>query len=93
MVGAKLHILGYMGEYEGELTRLVDELNRSRDAGEADEKTRLDQLLATAVQRGASDLLLVAGSPAVLRVNGAFTTGVGRVLSDCRSTRRSCCRS
>ena len=71
-----------MGEYEGELTRLVDELNRSATRARTDEKTVLDQLLATAVQRGASDLLLVAGSAAVLRVNGALTTGVGRVMSD-----------
>ena len=71
-----------MGEYEGELSRLVDELNRSARREKTDDKTLLDQLLSAAVQRGASDLLLVAGSPAVLRVNGALTSGVGRVLSD-----------
>ena len=72
-----------MGEYEGELNRLVYELNRSaRRERTEEEKGLLDQLLSTAVQRGASDLLLVAGSPAVLRVNGALAPGVGRVLSD-----------
>ena len=71
-----------MGEYEGELSRLVDELNRSARRDRSDEKTLLDQWLSAAVQRGASDLLLVAGSAAVLRVNGALTPGVGRVLSD-----------
>ena len=71
-----------MGEYEGELTRLVDELNRTARRERTDEKTLLDQMLSAAVQRGASDLLLVAGSAVVLRVNGAFTTGVGRVMSD-----------
>ena len=71
-----------MGEYEGELSRLVDELNRSARRERSDEKTLLDQLLTAAVQRGASDLLLVAASAAVLRVNGALTPGVGRVLSD-----------
>ncbi len=71
-----------MGEYEGELSRLVDELNRSARRERTDEKTLLDQLLSAAVQRGASDLLLVAGSPVVLRINGALTGGVGRVLSD-----------
>jgi twitching motility protein PilT len=75
-------MLAFMSEYEGELTRLVDELNRSATRARSEEKTGLDQFLATAVQRGASDLLLVAGSAAVLRVNGALTTGVGRVLSD-----------
>jgi twitching motility protein PilT len=71
-----------MGQYEGELTRLVDELNRSAKREKIDEKTLLDQLLETAVQRKASDVLLVSGSPVVLRVNGALTTGVGRVMSD-----------
>jgi twitching motility protein PilT len=71
-----------MGQYEGELTRLVDELNRSARREKTDEKTLLDQLLETAVQRKASDVLLVSGSPVVLRVNGALTTGVGRVMSD-----------
>ncbi len=71
-----------MGEYEGELSRLVDELNRSARRERTDEKTLLDQLLSAAVQRGASDLLLVAGSAVVLRINGALTGGVGRVLSD-----------
>ena len=71
-----------MGEYEGELSRLVDELNRSARRERSDDKPLLDQLLTSAVQRGASDLLLVAGSPAVFRVDGALTPGVGRVLSD-----------
>ena len=71
-----------MTEYEGELSRLVDELNRSARRERSDEKTLLEQLLSAAVQRGASDMLLVAGSPVVLRINGALTPGVGRVLSD-----------
>ena len=71
-----------MGEYEGELSRLVDELNRSARRERTEEKGLLDQLLSAAVQRNASDLLLVAGSAVVLRVNGALTPGIGRVLSD-----------
>jgi twitching motility protein PilT len=70
------------GEYEGELNRLVYELNRSAKRERTEEKELLDQLLTAAVQRGASDLLVVAGSAAVLRVNGALTPGVGRILSD-----------
>ena len=70
------------GEYEGELNRLVYELNRSAKRERTEEKELLDQLLTAAVQRGASDLLVVAGSAAVLRVNGALTPGVGRMLSD-----------
>ena len=71
-----------MGQYEGELTRLVDELNRSATRARSDEKGLLDQFLDSAVQRGASDLLLVAGSAPVLRINGALNTGMSRVLSD-----------
>jgi twitching motility protein PilT len=71
-----------MGEYEGELNRLVDELNRSARRERSDDKTVLDHLLGVAVQRNASDLLLVAGSAVILRVNGALTSGVGRVMSD-----------
>jgi twitching motility protein PilT len=71
-----------MGEYEGELNRLVDELNRSARRERSDDKTVLDQFLVLAVQRNASDVLLVAGSAVVLRVNGALTPGVGRLMSD-----------
>lgn len=70
-----------MSEYDGELTRLVDQLNRSASGPKADESRPLDQFLTDAVQRHASDLLLVAGSPAILRVNGALTPGIGQVLS------------
>jgi twitching motility protein PilT len=41
----------------------------------------LDQLLILAAQRHASDLLLVANSPAALRVNGALSGGIGQNLS------------
>ncbi len=71
-----------MGEYEGELSRLVDELNRSARRDKSEDKSTLDQILSVGVQRNASDVLLVAGSAVVLRVNGALTQGVGRVLSD-----------
>jgi hypothetical protein len=58
------------GQYEGELTRLVDELNRSARREKTDEKTLLDQLLETAVQRKALTCCC-GGSPVVLRVSGA----------------------
>lgn len=70
-----------MGEYEGELNRLVDELNRSAMANRTEESPQFDQYLANAVQRGASDMLFVAGSTIALRINGALTTGMGRVMS------------
>jgi twitching motility protein PilT len=70
-----------MAEYDGELTRLVEQVNRSARESKADETKLLDQFLTAAVQRRASDLLLVANSPAVLRVNGALSGGMGQSLS------------
>ncbi len=40
----------------------------------------LDQLLHAAAGRGASDVLLIAGAPAMLRVTGNLTAGGGPVL-------------
>jgi twitching motility protein PilT len=42
--------------------------------------SRLDDLLATAVERGASDLHLVAGSPPAFRINGEIILAEGDVL-------------
>jgi twitching motility protein PilT len=72
---------GDMAEYDGELTRLVEQINRSAKGPTADESKLLDQFLTAAVQRRASDLLLVANSPAILRVNGTLTAGIGQNLS------------
>ena len=70
-----------MGEYETELSKLVDELNRSATNAKHSEKRSLDQLLAVALQRSASDIVLIAGSPATLRVNGSLTPDAGPPLS------------
>ena len=70
-----------MGEYETELSKLVDELNRSATNAKHSEKRSLDQLLAVALQRSASDIVLIAGSPVTLRVNGALTPDAGPPLS------------
>jgi twitching motility protein PilT len=67
-----------MSANDSELARLVAELNRSANrAPRVGEKTAasprdLDQLLALAAQRQASDLLLVANSPIAFRINGAL---------------------
>src|SRR5580692_5254851 len=69
-----------MSANDSELARLVEELNRSATrAPRVSEKTvasprDLDQLLAQAAQRQASDLLLVANSPIAFRINGALAT-------------------
>jgi twitching motility protein PilT len=70
-----------MVESQNELSKLVDQLNRSATAAKSTEKRSLDQLLAIAFQRGASDIILVAGSPVTLRVNGSLTPEAGPLLS------------
>ncbi|HET6216050.1 MAG TPA: PilT/PilU family type 4a pilus ATPase [Acidobacteriaceae bacterium] len=70
-----------MAAYGSELSRLVDELNRSTTATRTGETTSLDRLLAVAVQRGASDVILVAGSGIALRVRGSLTAAAGKPLS------------
>src|ERR1700685_1705777 len=70
-----------MGEYESELSKIVDQLNRSANSGRLNEKRSIDQLLAIAFRRNASDVILVAGSPVTLRVNGALTPDAGPSLS------------
>jgi twitching motility protein PilT len=67
-----------MHEYDDELTEIVAQLNRaapgqqkSAPAPRTLESTAsLDQLLATAASRHASDVLLIAGAPAMLRITG-----------------------
>jgi twitching motility protein PilT len=54
-----------------ELNRLVRELNEGRKAEPADVPTlRLDEWLRALVARGGSDLLLLSGAPACVRVPG-----------------------
>ena len=74
-----------MGEYDTELSRIVEELNRAAPSQKAvpaapASSASLDQLLEFAVRRNASDILLVAGAPPVLRVNGALAPGSGAAL-------------
>ena len=46
------------------------------------EDSDLEPLLLDMAQRGASDLLLVAGSPAIFRVNGVLTKAGGAAISN-----------
>jgi twitching motility protein PilT len=68
-----------MSVYENDLSRLVDELNRSMPGTKTD-RTSLDTLLGMAGEQDASDILLVAGSAITLRVNGALAPATGRVM-------------
>jgi twitching motility protein PilT len=55
-----------------ELNRLVRELGDARGAepGDTEARATLDQWLATQVEKGGSDLLLVEGAPPCIRVQG-----------------------
>jgi twitching motility protein PilT len=71
--------------YDQELSKIVAELNRAapsqKTAARLPQSTAtLDQLLEFAVKRNASDILLIAGAPAVLRVNGALAPATGPLL-------------
>jgi twitching motility protein PilT len=70
-----------MDERDNELSRLVDQLNRSATVAKSGEKRSIDQVLAAAVHRNASDIILVAGSPVTLRVNGDLTADPAPPLS------------
>ena len=75
-----------------QLDELVRELNQTGDRSQSspDEPApetvatgnELEPFLADMVQRGASDLLLTAGSPPVFRVNGVLTRSGGGALSN-----------
>lgn len=70
-----------MSEYDGELTRLVEQVNRSAKEFNANDAKALDKILTVATEHRASDLLLIANSPAVVRVNGVLSEGIGPILS------------
>jgi twitching motility protein PilT len=69
-----------MSVYENDLSRLVDELNRSMPGTKTD-RTSLDTLLGMAAEQDASDIILVAGSAITLRVNGSLAPATGQVVS------------
>jgi len=75
-----------MNEYDNELSKIVAELNRAAPSQKsmafrtAQSTASLDQLLHAAAARGASDVLLIAGAPVMLRVTGNLTPGAGAAL-------------
>ena len=68
-----------MSGYENELAEIVAELNRTASGTRACHQdiaanlASLDQLLAHAARRNASDILLIAGAPVALRIAGVLT--------------------
>ena len=74
-----------MAEYDRELSEIVAELNRAAPSQKSAERlpqstASLDELLGFGTRRNASDILLIVGAPAVLRVNGALAPGSGPPL-------------
>ena len=71
-----------MSEYDNELSKIVAELNRAAPSQKTAERVprstaSLEELLKYAAGRNASDVLLIAGAPPVLRVQGALVPGTG----------------
>jgi twitching motility protein PilT len=72
-----------MPGFDNELSQIVADLNRtaraSREAtfGTEESSATLDSLLQLAARRGASDVLLIAGAPIGLRVNGDLSLSNG----------------
>ena len=80
-----------VGGYDQDLSRIVEELNRAAPGTRVTDKPStprppqntgsLDQLLSFASRQNASDLLLIAGTPVALRVNGTLAPAAGPPLS------------
>jgi twitching motility protein PilT len=76
-----------MSEYDNELSKIVAELNRAAPSQQKATPIRgpqstasLDHLLGIAVSRNASDVILIAGAPAILRMNGTLVPASGPPL-------------
>jgi twitching motility protein PilT len=75
-----------MPGYDQELSKIVEELNRTASGSAAPPRqpgrgsASLDQLLSLAARQNASDLILIAGSAVALRINGALTPAAGPPL-------------
>jgi len=79
-----------MASFDNELERIVTELNRAAPGGPVVEQANapaprvlgsLEALLSLAGERNASDLLLVAESPAIIRVHGSLVHASGAPLA------------
>jgi len=76
-----------MPGYDNELAQIVAELNRAAPGSHATQHEiqqasgSLDQLLSYASRQNASDLLLIAGAPVALRIDGKLTPAAGPALS------------
>src|SRR3954452_10798711 len=83
-----------MSNYDSELSKLVEEMNRATRSGRPAERpaerpeaprptassASLDELLGLAARSNASDVLLIADSPVALRVQGSLNISSGTPL-------------
>jgi twitching motility protein PilT len=72
-----------MSAYETDLSQIVYDLNRSKpvpNPEQAASTPSLDKLLRLAVEQGASDVILVAGSVVALRINSSLVVTSSRPL-------------
>jgi twitching motility protein PilT len=88
-----------VASFDKDLSEIVAELNRAAPGGRSSPQLKepphatpenlasLDALLVQAIRRGASDLLLIAGAPATLRIGGVLSPTSGPPLS-AEETRR-----
>jgi twitching motility protein PilT len=76
-----------MPGYDNELAQIVAELNRAASGSHATQHEipqangSLDQLLSYASRQNASDLLLIAGAPVTLRIDGKLSPAAAPALS------------
>ena len=76
-----------MSSYDSELAGLVARLNSSARGSRAEQAATqdlagLDRLLRDVVRKNGSDLLLVAGAPVAIRIDGKLSRADGPLLSD-----------
>ncbi len=70
-----------MSAFDNELSAIVYELNATTSTPTLERSASLEALLVSASEQRATDILMVAGSPVVLRINGVLNSGVGKTLS------------
>ncbi len=77
-----------MSSYDNELAGIVAELNRAAPGSRASQPASpealagLDHLLTFAVRQNASDLLVIAGAPVTMRMNGRLSPSEGPDLTE-----------
>ncbi len=82
---ARFVILKTVPEFDQDLAQIVADLNRAAQSSRTPQAANeamgsLDDLLKLAARKGASDVLLIAGAPAGLRINGVLSINSSAAL-------------